>query len=52
MGNKQNMDEQHGTQNIRLKNFFSQKNISLINNNNIKEVYLGVKRLYLNRKDF
>ena len=33
MGNKQNMDKQHVNQNIRLKNFCSQKIISLINNN-------------------
>ena len=35
MGNKQNMDKQHVNQNIRLKNFCSQKIISLINNNTI-----------------
>ena len=43
--NKQRMDT-----NARLKNFCNQKNIPLIDNGNIKEEHLGVKKLHLNRR--
>ena len=36
--------------NARLKNNCSQKDLGYIENNRIKEVYLGKKRLSLNKK--
>ena len=36
--------------NSRLKNFYKQKNIKLILNDNLKEEHLGIKKLHLNRK--
>ena len=33
-----------------LKIFVSKKNIGLINNENLKENYLGIKKLHLNKK--
>ena len=36
--------------NAILKNFCNQKNILLIDNGNIKEEHLGVKKLHLNRR--
>ena len=35
---------------INLKNYFRQKNIDFIDNNNIKEDHLEVKKLHLNKK--
>ena len=35
---------------IELKNYCSQKGLGYIENNGIKEVYLGKKRLHLNKK--
>ena len=35
--------------NTRLKNFCKQKNLSFIDNNNLKEEHLGLKKLHLNR---
>ena len=34
----------------QIKNYCSQKNLRLINHDNIKENHLGVKKLHLNRK--
>ena len=36
--------------NPRLKNYYSHKNVSLVNNENLKENHLGIKKLHLNRK--
>ena len=36
--------------NSQLKNFYNQKNIHLILNDNIKDNHLGIKKLHLNRK--
>ena len=47
---KRNTDKQHIDTNARLKSFCNQKNISLIDNGNIKEEHLGVKKLHLNRR--
>ena len=37
--------------NSRLKNYGSQRNIDFIQNNNIIEEHLGVKKLHLNKKN-
>ena len=37
--------------NSRLKNFCKQKNVELIDNENLKESYPGIKKLHLNRKN-
>ena len=47
---RRNTDKQRIETNARLKNFCNQKNIPLIDNGNIKEEHLGVKKLYLNRR--
>ena len=47
---RRNTDKQSVETNARLKNFCNQKNIPLIDNGNIKEEHLGVKKLYLNRR--
>lgn len=47
---KQSTDKQCIDTNTRFKSFFSQKNISLKHNDNIKQEYLGVKNLHLNRR--
>ena len=47
---RRNTDKQRIDTNARLKNFCNQKNIPLINNANIKEEHLGVKKLHLNRR--
>ena len=36
--------------NSRLKNFCSQKNIDFIQNSNIMEEHLGIKKFHLNKK--
>ena len=36
--------------NLRLKNYCSQKNIDFIQNSNIMEEHLGIKKLHLNKK--
>ena len=36
--------------NARLKNFYSQKDIDYVDNTNINEDHLGVKKLHLNKK--
>ena len=36
--------------NLRLKNYCSQKNIDFIQNSNIMEQHLGIKKLDLNKK--
>ena len=36
--------------NSRLKNYCSQKNIDFIQNSNIMEEHLGIKKLHLNKK--
>ena len=35
--------------NTRLKNFCKQKNLSFIDNSNLKDEHLGLKKLHLNR---
>ena len=47
---KRNTDKQRVDTNARLKNFCNQKYIPLIDNGNIKEEHVGVKKLYLNRR--
>ena len=47
---KRNIDKQRIDTNSRLKNFCSQKNISLIDDSNIREEHSGVKKLHLNRR--
>ena len=47
---RRNTDKQCVDANASFKNFCNQKNISLIDNGNIKEEHLGVKKLYLNRR--
>ena len=47
---RRNCDKQCIDTNARLKNFCDQKSIPLINNDNIKEEHLGVKKLHLNRR--
>ena len=47
---KGNIEKQRIDTNSRLKNFCSQKNISLIDISNIWEEHLGVRKLHLNRK--
>ena len=47
---RRNTDKQRIDTNARLKNFCNQKNIPLIDNGNIKEEHLGVKKLHLNRR--
>ena len=36
--------------NLANKNFYTQKSIGLIDNENLKENQLGIKKLHLNRK--
>ena len=45
-----NTDKQRNDTNARFKNFCNQKNIPPIDNGNIKEEHLGVKKLHLNRR--
>ena len=47
---KKNLEKLRADTNSRLKNYCSQKNLRLINHDNIKENHLGVKKLHLNRK--
>ena len=47
---RRNTDKQCIDTNARLKNFCNQKNIPLIDNGNIKEEHLGVKKLHLDRR--
>ena len=47
---RRNTDKQRIGTNSRLKNFCNQKNISLIDNGNIKEEHMGVKKLHLNKR--
>ena len=47
---KKNLEKLRGDANSRIKNYCSQKNLRLINHDNIKENHLGVKKLHLNRK--
>ena len=48
--NRRNTDKQRIDTNARLTNFCNQKNIPLIDNGNVKEEHLGVKKLYLNTR--
>ena len=48
---RRNTDKQRTDTNARIKNVCNQKNIPLIDNGNIKEEHLGVKKLHLNRRD-
>ena len=48
--NKINIDKIRADTNSWLKNFYKQKNIKLLSNDNIKEEHLGIKKLHLNRK--
>ena len=45
-----NLEKNITETNARLKNNCSQKGLGYIENNRIKEVYLGKKRLSLNKK--
>ena len=47
---KKNIEKMRADTNSRLKNFCKQKNIELILNNNLKEEYLGIKKLHLSKK--
>ena len=47
---KKNLDKNVTETNERLKNFCRQKDIGLIDNGNITEGPLGIKKLHLNRK--
>ena len=47
---RRSTDKQCIDTNARLKNLCNQKNIPLIDNDNIKEEDLGVKKLHLNRR--
>ena len=47
---RRNTDKQRIETNTRLKNFCNQKNIPLIDNGNIKEEHLRVKKLHPNRR--
>ena len=46
---RQDIEKQRSDVNTRLKNFCKQKNISFIDNSNLKEEHLGLKKLHLNR---
>ena len=47
---RQNIDKKVLEVNSHLKNYCRQKNIDFIDNNNIKEEHLGVKKLHLNKR--
>ena len=47
---RRNLEKKRSDTNARLKNYCSQKNVDLINNDNLKENHLGIKKLHLNRK--
>ena len=47
---RRNLEKSHADTNSRLKNFCKQKNIRLIDDENLKENQLGIKKLHLNRK--
>ena len=47
---RNNLNKSRADTNSRLKNFCEQKNIGLIDNENLKENQLGLKKLHLNRK--
>ena len=46
---RRDIEKQRGDVNTRLKNFCKQKNVSFIDNSNLKEEHLGFKKLHLNR---
>ena len=48
---KRNIEKSIADTNARLKNFCMQKGIEFINNNNIKENFLGKKKLHLGQRD-
>ena len=47
---KKNSDKAALNTNARLRNFCKQKNIDYIDNTNIKEDHLGIKKFYLNKR--
>ena len=47
---RKNIDKKVLEVNSHLKNYCSQKNIDFIDNNNIKEEHLGLKKLHLNKR--
>ena len=47
---KKNIEKTSTDTNSRLKNFWKQKNIKLLSNDNIKKEHLRTKKLHLNRK--
>ena len=47
---KKNLKKLRTDTNATLKNYCSQKKLSLIDHNNIKESHLSIKKLHLNRK--
>ena len=48
--NRTNIEKTSANANSQLNNFCKQNNIILLSNDNIKEEYLGIKKLHLNRK--
>ena len=48
---RRDIEKQRSDVNTRLKNFCKQKNLSFIDNSNLKEEHLGLKKLHLNRID-
>ena len=48
---KKGIDKNVVETNARLKNYCSQKKLNYIENTNIKEEHLGVKKLHLNKRD-
>ena len=47
---RKNLEKSRADMNARLMNYCTQKNLSLINNDNINESHLGIKKLHLNKK--
>ena len=45
---RNNLEKCRANTNSRLQNFCKQKNIGLIDNENLKENHLGIKKLHLN----
>ena len=48
---KNNIDKEVPQTNARLRNICNQKNIDYIDNTNIKEDHLVIKKLHLNKRD-
>ena len=48
---KQNINKEVLDTNARLRNFCNQKSIDHINNTNIKENHMSIKKLHINKRD-